>query len=252
MTGPDMTGPTAPVADVPAAFTDAVLEAFAARPGPRFTLVLSGGPTAKLCYEHLAAATLGPRRGDIDWTLVDIYMGDERVVPPDDEDANQHLVRLALIDPIGAVDEVDGVAAGVGPVGSFTPMPTEGPVEQCVASYQLTVRRVLDGPGIDLIHLGLGPDGHTASLFKGAPTLNAGPDELVAATQDPNGVNAHPRLTLTLPVINAARTAVFTVAGPAKQEAVAAVRRGDDIPATRISPQRIIWLVDDAAFSQRP
>jgi 6-phosphogluconolactonase len=240
-----MTGPTAPVADVPAAFTDAVLEAFSARPGPRFTLVLSGGPTAKLCYEHLAAATLGPRRGDIDWTLVDIFMGDERVVAPDDEDANQHLVRLALVDPIGAVD-------GVGPVGSFSPMPTEGPVEQCVASYQLTVRQVLDGPGIDLIHLGLGPDGHTASLFKGAPTLNAGPDELVAATQDPNGVNAHPRLTLTLPVINAAGTAVFTVSGPAKQAAVAAVRRGDDIPATKISAQRIIWLVDDAAFGQHP
>jgi 6-phosphogluconolactonase len=246
-----MTGPTAPVPDVASAFSDAVHEAFAARVGPRFTLVLSGGPTAKLCYEHLAAATLGPRRGEIDWTLVDILMGDERVVAPDDQDANQHLVRQALVDPLGAAGAL-GPVDGSGPVGSFTPMPTEGPVEECVASYQRTVRHVLHGPGIDLIHLGLGPDGHTASLFKGAPTLHAGPDELVAATQDPNGVNAHPRLTLTLPVINAARTAVFTVAGPAKQEAVAAVRRGDDIPATKISAQRIIWLVDDAAFGQHP
>jgi 6-phosphogluconolactonase/glucosamine-6-phosphate isomerase/deaminase len=64
---------------------------------------------------------------------------------------------------------------------------------------------VLAGPGIDLIHLGLGPDGHTASLFPNAPTLDAGPDELVAATEDPNGRNPHPRLTVTLPVINAAR-----------------------------------------------
>jgi 6-phosphogluconolactonase len=106
---------------------------------------------------------------------------------------------------------------------------------------------VLAGPGIDLIHLGLGPDGHTASLFPNAPTLNAGPDELVAATQDPNGVNPHPRLTVTLPVIDAARWAVFTVAGESKRDAIAALRRGDDIPGARVKAQRVVWLVDEAA-----
>jgi 6-phosphogluconolactonase len=106
---------------------------------------------------------------------------------------------------------------------------------------------VLAGPGIDLIHLGLGPDGHTASLFPNAPTLNAGPDELVAATQDPNGRNPHPRMTVTLPVIDAARCAVFTVAGESKRDAIAALRRGDDIPGARVKAQRVVWLVDEAA-----
>lgn len=217
----------APVPDVPEAFTETVLEAFAARTGPRFTLVLSGGPTAQACYEVLHRATT------IAWPLVDVYMGDERVVAPDDVDANQHLVRQALLDGL--------------PVGSFTPMPTTLPVEECVAEYQRIIAGVLAGPGIDLIHLGVGPDGHTASLFPHAPTLEAGPDELVAATTDPNGVNPHPRLTLTLPVINAARCAVFTVAGDSKRDAVAALRKGDDIPAARVQAARIVWLVDQAA-----
>jgi len=228
-----------PVPDVPVAFTSTVLEAFGGRPGPRFALVLSGGPTAQLCYENLRQATTagGPKQDAISWPLVDVYMGDERVVPPDDPDANQRLVRESLLDGLGAA----------GPVGSFTPMPTSGPIEDCVADYQRTLAEVLAGPGIDLIHLGMGPDGHTASLFPNAPTLNAGPDELVAATQDPNGRNPHPRLTVTLPVINAARVAVFTVAGDSKQDAVAALRRGDDIPAARVKAQRVVWLVDEAA-----
>jgi 6-phosphogluconolactonase len=225
-----------PVPDVPAAFTEVVDAAFAARrPGARFTLVLSGGPTAQACYEHLAAhATV------VEWPLVDIYMGDERVVAPDDPDANQRLVREALVDRV------------VPPPGSFTPMPTEGAIGECVASYTRTMRTVMDGPGIDLIHLGLGPDGHTASLFPGAPTLEAGPDELVAATQDPNGRNPHPRLTLTLSVINSARCAVVTVSGAAKADAIAAVRAGDDIPAVRVQAGRVVWLVDDAASAHRP
>jgi len=238
---------TTPVDDVPAAFTRTVIEAFAGRPGERFTLVLSGGPTAKLCYEHLSAATTSGGDGvdagsgtvpmthpGFDWSLVDIYMGDERLVPPDDDDANQRLVREAIVDRVGIV-------------GSFTPMPTTAPVEECVAAYQGVLADVLAGPGIDLIHLGMGADGHTASLFPGAPTLDAPPGLLVASTQDPNGQNAHPRLTVTLPVINAARSAVFTVAGESKREAVAAVRRGDDIPAVRVRASRVIWLIDPAA-----
>jgi 6-phosphogluconolactonase len=247
-----------PVADVPEAFTETVCEAFASRPGPRFTLVLSGGPTAKACYENLyaatsggggsGAATSGASGGSgaaketagspahrFDWSLVDIYMGDERIVPPDDPDANQRLVREAIVDRVPDV-------------GSFTPMPTAGPPEQCAADYQRILAAVRAGPGIDLIHLGLGSDGHTASLFPGAPTLDAGPDELVAATEDPNGRNPHPRLTVTLPVIDAARLAVITVTGDAKRDAIAALRRGDDIPAARVSAERVVWLVDRAAY----
>ena len=228
-----------PVANVRGAFTDTVLEAFGSRPGSRFVIMLSGGPTAEKCYENLRQATGagGPKQDAISWPLVDVYMGDERVVPPDDPDANQRLVRESLLDGLGAA----------GPVGSFTPMPTTGPVEDCVAAYQKSLAAVLAGPGIDLIHLGVGPDGHTASLFPNAPTLEAGPDELAAATEDPNGRNPHPRLTVTLPVINSARVAVFTVAGESKQGAIAALRRGDDIPAARVKAERVVWLIDAAA-----
>ena len=225
--------------DVPAAFSAVVRAAFAQRGGPRFVLVLSGGPTARACYERLAADS---QRGDgdvIDWSRVDILMGDERMVPAGDPDANQQLVREALL-------------GGIGPVGSFTPMPTDGPPEECARRYDAVIRSVLDGPGMDLIHLGLGPDGHTASLFPGAPTLEAGPDRLVLATEDPNGRNPHPRLTLTLPAINATRAAVFTVAGESKVDAVAAVERGDDIPAARVRAGRVTWLVDGAARGRLP
>jgi 6-phosphogluconolactonase len=223
-----------PVDDAPRAFSDAVREVYAARPGPRCALVLSGGPTAQECYETLAART-----GDIDWSVVDVYVGDERVVPPDDEDANQRLIKEALIDRVG-------------PVGSFSPMPTVGPVDECVAAYQRTMSDLVTGPGIDLVHLGMGPDGHTASLFPGAPTLDAAPDVLVLATEDPNGVNPHPRLTLTLPAINSARTAVFTVAGASKADAVAALVRGEDLPAARVHAGRTLWLVDAAARADAP
>jgi len=222
-----------PVDDVTRAFSDAVVEVFAARPGPRFALVLSGGPTARECYEVLATATA------IEWDLVDVYVGDERVVPPDDEDANQRLITEALLDRVG-------------PVGSFRPMPTEGPLGECVDAYQRVMSDLVTGPGIDLIHLGMGPDGHTASLFPGAPTLEAGPGELVAATEDPNGRNPHPRLTLTLPTINSARTAVFTVVGAPKADAVAALLRGDDIPAARVHAGHTVWLVDRAALGDAP
>ena len=222
-----------PVEDVPHAFSDAVREAFAARPGPRFALVLSGGPTAQACYEVLATA------GDIDWGVVDNYVGEQRVVAPDHQEAKQRLIKEALIDRVGGV-------------GSFSPMPTVGPIGECVAAYQRVMADLVTGAGIDLIHLGMGPDGHTASLFPGAPTLDAEPGVLVLATEDPNGVNPHPRLTLTLPAINSARLAVFTVSGSSKAAAVAALLRGDDLPASRVHAGRDLWLVDGAARADSP
>ncbi len=222
-----------PVDDVPRAFSDVVVGAFVARPGPRFTLVLSGGPTARACYELLSGS------GGIDWTVVDVYVGDERVVPPDDEDSNARLIREALLDRVG-------------PVGSFSPMPTEGPVAECVAAYQRTMTDVVTGAGIDLIHLGMGPDGHTASLFPAAPTLDADPGTLVLATEDRAGNNPHPRLTLTLPAINSARLAVFTVAGASKADAVAALLRGEDLPAARVHAGHTVWLVDGPARAAAP
>jgi len=142
------------VDDVPRAFSEAVLEAFASRPGPRFALVLSGGATARECYEVLARSD----PGSIDWSVVDVYIGDERYVPPDDDDANQRLVRESLLERVG-------------PVGGYHPMPTESPLDECAAAYQRVMADLVTGPGIDLIHLGLGPDGHTASLFPDTASL---------------------------------------------------------------------------------
>ena len=221
------------VEDVTRAFADAVVEAFGSRSGPRFALVLSGGPTARQCYEVLAEAD------GIDWSLVDVYVGDERIVPPDDEDANQRLIRESLLDRVGGA-------------GSFHPWDTTLPVDECVAAYQRVISDLVTGPGIDLIHLGMGPDGHTASLFEGSTALDAAPSELVAASEDPSGTNPHLRLTLTLPVINSARLAVFTVSGASKADAVAALLRGDDLPAARVHAGRTLWLVDGPARAGAP
>jgi 6-phosphogluconolactonase len=236
-----------PVADVPAAFSEAVIRAFDERPGPRFALVLSGGSTARACYEHLAATTGGGHPDVIDWSLVDIYMGDERYVAPDDADANQRLVREALLDSLGPRGDTRPQGRG-----TFTPMPTTLPIDDCAAAYQDTMAELLADGGIDLIHLGLGPDGHTASLFPNSPTLETPPTQLVAATEDPNGQNPYPRLTLTVSAINVARLVVFTVTGASKADAVAALRRGDDIPAAQVQAERVQWLLDAAAATPSP
>jgi 6-phosphogluconolactonase len=223
------------VEDVPEAFAHVVRNAFVGRTGERFSLVLSGGPTARACYERLAGES-----APIDWTLVDIFMGDERIVPAEDPDANQRLVHEALLDQVG-------------PVGSFSPMPTDGEPGDCAARYQVVIASLLASAGIDLIHLGLGPDGHTASLFPHAADLEVADSVLVSATVDPNGVNPHPRLTLTLPAINRARQAVFTVTGAAKHEAFAGVQAGADLPGARVHAQRVLWLVDqDTAGPGQP
>jgi 6-phosphogluconolactonase len=208
--------------DVPGAFVDHVHRSYAGRRGPRFTLVLSGGPTAQHCYERLAA-----RPGPIDWSLVDVFMGDERCVDPDDPDANQHMVRRTLLAPVGGV-------------GSFHPMScAEG-----AASYEHQVRAQ---PPPDLLHLGLGPDGHTASLFPDSPALSAPPGLLVTDSEDPHGRNRHRRMTLTLAGIGRARLVLFTVASEEKREAFARLCAGEDLPASRVRAGRVVWLVDPPA-----
>lgn len=222
--------------DVPGAFARRVTEAYASRPGPRFALVLSGGPTARRCYQRLAAETAsaataavrplhGP--GPIDWSLVDVLMGDERCVAPDDPDANQLLVRQALLEPVGGA-------------GSFHPMSCpDGP-----QSYEQLLRRL---PVPDVVHLGLGPDGHTASLFPDSDALAAGPDQLVASSEDPHGRNPHRRMTLTLAGIARARLALFTVVSEEKHDAFVRVCSGEDLPAGQVRAGRVVWLVDPEA-----
>jgi 6-phosphogluconolactonase len=114
-------------------------------------------------------------------------------------------------------------------------------IDEAAAGYDALLRDY--GP-IDLIHLGLGPDGHTASLFPGSPALDEH-DRLVVPNAD--DTHPHPRLTFTYPAIARRHTVVFTVAGEGKREAFARVRAGDDVPAARVEADRILWLVDPAA-----
>jgi 6-phosphogluconolactonase len=210
------------VDDVPGEFAERVIEAYHARPNERFAMALSGGETARKCYERLAedAGT------QIDWWKVDIYWGDERCVPHDHEDSNYRLAREALLDRVGAANATHLMRCAE------------------VDAYQL---RIGDLGRFDLVHLGLGPDGHTASLFPGSAALDADPGRLVTLNDDPSGTNPHQRMTLTFAGIARARLVLFTVMGEDKAEALAKVARAEDVPAARVRAERVIWLADRPA-----
>ncbi len=218
-----MNGELVVVDDVPGAFAQQVVRAYQARAHETFSLCLSGGPTARRCYERLAAEAAEL----IDWWAVDVYFGDERCVAPDHPDSNQLLVRQALLEKVGAAN------------AAYPMRCEEGP-----EAYQL---RLGELGRLDFIHLGMGPDGHTASLFPDSAALKADAGQLVAMNEDASGRNPYRRMTLTLSGIARGRLVVFTVAGPEKKAAMQAVHDGADLPAARVSADRVIWLVDPAA-----
>ena len=203
------------VPHVPAAFAELV-----AAEAPD-SLALSGGDTARGCYELLAIAP-------VDWSGVEVYFSDERWVPVHDPDSNEGMARLTFLDEV----EPRGIHSLYG--AGHTP-------DEAARAYDARVRAA---PPIGLVHLGLGPDGHTASLFPGSPTLDEGERFVVVAGDEQH---PHPRLTFTYPALSSAALVVFTVAGPEKRDALAAVRRGDDLPAARVHAPRVVWLVDEAA-----
>jgi 6-phosphogluconolactonase len=211
------------VDDVPGEFAERVIEAYHSRPNERFAVALSGGDTARACYERLAEVA----GTQIDWWKIDFYWGDERCVPHDHEDSNYRLAREALLDRVGAANATHLMRCAE------------------VDAYQL---RIGDLGRFDLVHLGLGPDGHTASLFPGSAALDADPGRLVTLNSDPLGNNPHERMTLTFAGIARARLVLFTVMGEAKAGALARVSRNEDVPAAKVRAERCVWLADhDAA-----
>jgi len=214
------------VDDVPGEFAERVIEAFLDRPDEIFTLALSGGETARACYERLAASG----GAQIDWWRVDVYWGDERCVPIDHPESNYRLGREALLARVGAVN-------------ANYPM-------RCDEGSDAYHQRIGQLGRIDLVHLGLGPDGHTASLFPNSYGLITDPGRLVALNEDPSGLNPHQRMTLTHAGIERARLAIVTVSGEDKAEALARVHAGEDLPATHLQAENLLWLVDPAAASR--
>jgi 6-phosphogluconolactonase len=203
------------VDDVASAFADAVVEAAPA------SIALSGGGTAKDAYSALATR-------DLDWSGIDVWFGDERFVPVDDPDSNEGMARAVLLDH--ADPRAIHSMAGAGATAD--------------AAAQAYDALVADAPPIDVVHLGLGPDGHTASLFPGSAALGV-TDRLVVTNGD--DLHPHPRLTFTYPALARSRLVVFTVAGDEKRDAFARIRSGDDLPAGGVTAVRVLWLVDPAA-----
>lgn len=217
----------------------------------RFTLVLSGGSTPERTYRLLGQ---NPRSGEIDWSRTWIFFGDERCVPHDDPRSNYRLANEALLQPAGiSPDHVLAV-----PTASRTPA-------QSAAEYETSLRKFFDFaissaqsgqghgfPKFDLNLLGLGDDGHTASLFPGKPTLN---QREAWVTWSPPGVLPPPvdRVTFTFPLINAAQQVMFLVSGAGKASIVHEVLDGPpDVhkhPASGVLPAdgKLIWLLDEPA-----
>ncbi|MFP5256792.1 MAG: 6-phosphogluconolactonase [Acidimicrobiia bacterium] len=219
-----MNGELVVVDDVPGEFAERIIEAFHRRPNDSFSLAVSGGQLARRCYERLA----DDAGSQIDWWKVDLYWGDERCVPHDHPDSNYRLVKESLLSRVGAVN------------ANYPMFCEQGP-----DPYQLLLGEL---GKLDVIHLGLGPDGHTASLFPGSPGFEADPGRLVVMNEDPSGTNPHPRMTLTLAGIARAHLVVVTVSGEEKREALDRVRADDPTcPGTHVNADRVLWIADPAA-----
>jgi 6-phosphogluconolactonase len=202
----------------------------------RFAVVLAGGSTPKATYEILAR----DYADRIDWSNVHVFFGDERSVPPDHEDSNYRMTREDLLDHV--------------PVGSIHRMQGELSPDEAAEAYEEELRdffRSEDLPRFDLILLGIGGDGHTASLFPETSALEVHDRWVVANPVLKLGTT---RITLTVPVINAARAVYFLVAGEGKADALAEILEDDpdprEYPASLIQPQGgSTWMLDRSAAS---
>lgn len=205
----------------------------------RFTIALSGGSTPKALYSLLGNE---PYRSQIDWALVEIFWSDERCVPPDSSDSNYQLAQEVLLSnvPIAA--------------NQVHRMPADKPDRDAASQeYTQEMQRIFgtDGiPSFDLLQLGMGPEGHTASLFPHQASLHE-QQRLVMPVNVPKP--PPPRLTFTPPLLNAARHVLFLVTGSEKADALQAVLEGsyqpEEYPAQIVRPPHgeVTWMLDTAA-----
>ena len=226
-----------------ARYCDAARASVAAR--GRFCVVLSGGRTPAVLFEALRSA---PWVDEAPWRDSHFFWSDERCVPADDAGSNYGLAQRELLAHVPV------------PAGHVHRAPTElDSPEQAALAWEHALRGFFGAdaneralPVFDLVLLGVGADGHTASLFPGAPALEAG-SRWVAAT-DPMGSPAVSRLTLTLPVLNHAREVIFMAAGADKRAVIDSIAgtgdsRRAEYPAARVKPPRSpVWLYSEAAL----
>jgi len=197
-------------------------------------LALTGGSTPRAAYEQAAAL-------EGDWGGATVWWGDERCVAPEDPRSNYGLARDALISRVGPAPRIERIEGEAGPAGG-------------AERYEQRLRAAFGdpAPAFDLLLLGLGPDGHCASLFPGAPALEVS-DRWVVGVEQPGLEPFVARVSLTLPALGGARETIFLVSGAEKADAV---RRafgpgGGDVPARRVaeSARSATVLLDEAAAS---
>ena len=217
------------------AAADFLCRAAEAKPG-RFAVCLSGGSTPRRMYESLGSE----RRADVPWDRVHWFFGDERFVPHDHADSNFGMVRRAMF------DAAEVRAENIHPVATDAPSPQtaaqayETGLKSFYGAAALDPQRLL----FDLTLLGLGEDGHTASLFPATATLDDRAHWAAAVV----GVKPEARITLTYPARESSRATAFLVSGASKKEILARVWRGDDLPAARLKPGGTLhWFIDRAA-----
>jgi 6-phosphogluconolactonase len=212
----------------------------AARARGRFAMALAGGSTPLPLYALLAQE---PYRSTVPWNVTHVFWGDERVVPADHRDSNFGMANEALLRPLGLPEaNAHRIPAELGPEAAAVAY------EHALrAFFQLSEREL---PRFDLLLLGLGADGHTASLFPRSPALRETKRLAAAVWVEPLQSR---RITLTVPVLNQARCVVFLVAGRDKADVLRRVLRGtcepEDCPARLIRPEQgeLLWLVDEEA-----
>jgi len=205
-----------------------------------FALALAGGSTPRAAYAHLATA-------ETDWSRWHVFFGDERVVAPDHPDSNERMARAAWLARVPI------------PAAHVHRVRTELGAEAAAADYESELRRTLHAapgtvPVLDLVLLGLGPDGHTASLFPGSAATRER-ERLAAAVHDAPKPPPE-RVTLTFPVLAAARALLVLVSGRDKAPALAGALAQDDPPQELVARDlrrahgRLVWLADRAALGR--
>ena len=208
------------------------------------TLVLAGGSTPRHLYELLATS---PRREQLPWQQIFVFFGDERCVPADDEHSNFRMAREQLLNrvelPAGNILPMACDASD--PAGSASRHEAE--IGAFFAAHGRNLSPGRDWPEFDLILLGMGEDGHTASLFPSDPALAERQRWVAAVVLSPSKPRL-PRLTLTLPVLNHARRVAFLVAGPSKRQLLAEFDRqpqaAQRYPAAMVQPLgELYWFV---------